>query len=264
MSVLLFVPGDRPERFAKAVDSGADAAILDLEDAVAPHRKADARAAVREALAGGLRAYVRVNPASSDLGRADLQMLVGLAPVGVLLPKAAGAHDVDFVRHVLPDAEVVALIESIDGLRHAEAIAAAAGVRALAFGAYDMCAELGARPVPEVLAPLRSQVVLAARAAGVAAYDTPFLVLEDEPALIADARRGLDFGFDGKLAIHPKQVAPIRAIFTPSAEDLDRARAIVRAAERGGVAVVDGAMVDAPVFAAARRVLARAGEEGQR
>ncbi len=116
--------------------------------------------------------------------------------------------------------------------------------------------------MPEVLAPLRSQVVLAARAAGVAAYDSPFTALEDEAGLVADARRALDFGFDGKLAIHPKQVAPIRAIFSPSAEDLERARAIVAAAGRGGVAVVGGAMVDAPMVVAARRILARAGEEG--
>jgi len=262
VSVLLFVPGDRPERFAYAVASGADAAILDLEDAVSFDRKDAARASVREALAAGLRAYVRVNPAGSDAGRADLAMLAGLAPVAVMLPKAAGPEDVAAVSGALPHVEVVPLIESIDGLRHAVAIAAAAGVRAVAFGAYDMCAELGARPVPEVLAPLRSQVVLAARAAGVAAYDSPFTALEDEAGLVADARRALDFGFDGKLAIHPKQVAPIRAIFSPSAEDLERARAIVAAAGRGGVAVVGGAMVDAPMVVAARRILARAGEEG--
>jgi len=262
VSVLLFVPGDRPERFAKAVDSGAEAAILDLEDAVAPYRKDTARAAVREALEAGLRAYVRVNAAPSEAGRADLSMLEGLEPLGVLVPKVAGPADVATVVHALPGFGVIALIESIEGLRHADAIAAAPGVRALAFGAYDLCAELGARPVPEVLAPLRSQVVVAARRAGVSAYDSPFVALEDEAGLVADAKRAVDFGFDGKLAIHPKQVPPIRAIFTPSAEDLERARAILRAAERGGVAVVDGAMVDAPIFAAARRVLARAGEDG--
>jgi citrate lyase beta subunit len=260
MSVFLFVPGDRPERFTKAVDSGADAAILDLEDAVAPERKQVARVAVREALIAGLRALVRVNPASTDLGRADIAMLAGLAPAAVLLPKAGGSRDVDIVRDALPEVDVIALIESVEGLRNAHEIAATSGVRGLAFGAFDMCAELGARPVPEVLAPLRSLVVVAARGAGVAAIDTPFLALEDEAGLAADARRSLDFGFDGKLAIHPKQVAPIRAVFTPSAEDLERARLIVAAAERGGVAVIGGAMVDAPIFAAARRVLARAGE----
>ena len=261
MSVLLFVPGDRPERFVKAIESGADAAILDLEDAVAPHRKRVARAAVREALERGLRAYVRINPSGGDPGRADLAELAGCAPLAVMLPKAATADDVAAVRRALPGIPVVALIESIDGLRQADAIARAPGVAGLAFGAFDLCAELGARPVAEVLAPLRSAVVVAARSAGVAAYDTPFLALEDEAGLVADARRALDFGFDGKLAIHPKQVAPVRAIFTPSAEELERARAIVRAGHGGGVAVVDGAMVDAPIFAAARRVLARAGEE---
>ncbi len=260
MSLLLFVPGDRPERFAKAVASGADAAILDIEDAVAADRKGVARDAVRAALQGGLRAYVRINPAGTPDGREDLTMLAGLTTLGVLLPKAGGPHDVDVVRHALPDANVVALIESVEGLRHADAIAAAPGVRALAFGAFDMCAELGARPVPDVLAPLRSHVVVAARSAGVAAIDTPYLALEDEEGLVADARRSLDFGFDGKLLVHPKQAAPVRAIFTPSAEDVERARAIMRAAKLGGVAVIDGAMVDAPVFAAARRVLARAGE----
>ena len=263
MSVLLFVPGDRPERFAKAVASGADAAILDLEDAVAPDRKETARAAVRDALQAGLNAYVRINPPATEAGRADLAMLAGLRPAAVMVPKAGSERDVEAVRRALPGAAVVALIETVEGLRHANAVAAATGVLALAFGAYDLCAELGARPVPEVLAPLRSQVVVAAREAGVAAYDSPFAALEDEAGLAADARRALDFGFDGKLAIHPKQVSPIRAIFTPSAEDLERARAIVRAAERGGVAVIDGAMVDAPMFAAARRVLARAAEEAR-
>jgi citrate lyase subunit beta/citryl-CoA lyase len=167
---------------------------------------------------------------------------------------------VALVRRSLPDAAFVVLIESTAGLGNAEAIARAPGVRALAFGAYDLCAELGARPVAEVLAPLRSRIVVAARAAGVSAIDTPFLALDDDAGMADDARRSLEFGFDAKLAVHPKQIAPIKAAFMPAPAELARARRIVAAAQTGGVAVVDGAMVDAPIFAAARRVLSRAGE----
>jgi citrate lyase subunit beta/citryl-CoA lyase len=265
MVVALFVPGDRPERFAKASASGADTAILDLEDAVAPDRKAVARDAVRDALRAGTIAYVRINTPASDDGAADLAMLAELADTGtlpppILVPKVSGIEDIDLVRDVLPDAALVVLIESVDGLREAVNIARAPGVRALAFGAFDMCAELGARPTPEVLGPLRSQIILAARAGGVTAIDAPFLGLDDEAGLLADARRALDFGFDAKLAVHPSQVAPIKSVFAPTPDELARAHRIVAAAQIGGVSVVDGKMVDGPVFAAARRVLARAGE----
>ena len=257
-TVLLFVPGDRPERFEKAIAAGPDAVILDLEDAVAPGRKEAARAAVSEALRAGIAAFVRVNPPQSAAGRADLTALAGgPPPAGIMLPKAQAAEDVQAVAAAV-NAPVLAILESVAGFDGARAIAAHPAVAGLAFGAYDLCAELGARPVPEVLATFRALCVMAARAAGRYAIDTPFVDIADADGLVADALRSRDFGFDGKAAIHPSQVGPIRMALTPTAAELARAQAVVDALASGGVAVVDGKMVDPPLLASAQRVLARA------
>ncbi len=255
VTVLLFVPGDRPERFAKAVAAGPSAVILDLEDAVAPGAKEAAREHVCAALRGGFDAFVRINTPRSAAGQADLAALAGLRPRAVLVPKTESLEDLESVAHGVP---AVALIETVRGMERARELARARNAVALAFGAFDLCAELGALPQPEVLAPLRSAVVLAARGAALLAIDTPFVQLDDEAGLAADARRSLAFGFDGKLAIHPRQVAPVLAAFVPSAAEVESARAIVAAVEGGGVGVVGATMVDAPLLTAARRVLARA------
>lgn len=255
ITVLLFVPGDRPERFAKAVASGAAAAILDLEDAVAPAAKDAARAQVCAALRDGLDAFVRINPPRTPAGQADLAALVGLRPRAIVVAKAESPDDLAAVPAGVP---AIALVETVRGLERARELAHAPNVAALAFGAFDLCAELGAVPQPEVLAPLRSAVVLAARGAGRLAIDTPFVQLDDDEGLQADARRSVAFGFDGKLAIHPRQVAAILDVFEPSAADVARAHAIVAAVAAGGVGVVGATMVDAPLLAAARRVLVRA------
>ena len=254
----LFVPGDRPERFAKALVAGASAVILDLEDAVAPDRKAFARDAIRSALREGIRAWVRVNVAVSEEGISDLQMLRDAPqPLAVMLPKVTGPRDLDAARELLPGVSFVVLVESLDGMRRIDEIAATPNVAALAFGGYDLCSELGARPTAEVLGPWRSRTVFAARVAGIDALDTPFVELDDEAGLALDARRAVDFGFDGKLAIHPKQIAPIRAAFEPSPGEIERARGILSAAAGGGVVRYGNTMIDAPLVAAARRVLSR-------
>jgi len=257
-TTLLFVPGNRPDRFAKATASGADAVILDLEDAVADADKDVARASVCEALGSGLRAIVRTNAVESPAGERDLAALAHLPLAAVMLPKTSGANDVDRARSLLPDVSIIALVESVRGMRAIDAIAGA-GVDAIVFGGYDLCAELGARPTPDVLAPWRSRVVFAARSANVAAIDTPFADIGDLAGLAADAGRTVDFGFDAKLAIHPSQIAPIRDAFTPGARDVERARGIVAAATGGGVNTYEGTMIDMPLVIAARRVLARAG-----
>jgi len=259
----LFVPGDRPDRFVKAAGSGADWIILDLEDAVGFERKETARAAVREALQSGLRACVRPNTPASDFGKADLAMLAGANPASLLIPKTRGPVDVNAVRESVPGVPVVALIESIDGIVHLDAIAASDGVEALAFGGYDLCAELGAVAEPEVLAAYRSRIVFAARVAGIAAIDTPFADLDDLAGLRADALRAAHFGFDGKLAVHPKQVSVIADAFFPSPEEIERARAVCDAAAGGGAMRVGSLMIDAPLLAAARRVLRRAEGRGR-
>jgi len=257
MPVALFVPGDRPERFPKAIDAGANIVILDLEDAVAIERKTIARDAVRLALQNRMRVCVRVNVAVSETGMADLTMLAANPPDSVMLPKVTGPRDLDAARETLRGTPFIVLIESIDGLRKIDEIATVPGVAALAFGGYDLCAELGARPTPEVLAPYRSRIVFAARSAGIDALDMPFVDLDDDVGLAEDARRAVDHGFDGKLAIHPKQVVPIQSAFAPSPGEVERARAIVDAAANGGVVRVNGMMIDPPLVAAARRVLAR-------
>jgi citrate lyase subunit beta/citryl-CoA lyase len=256
LTVLLFVPGDRPERYAKALASGADGAIIDLEDAVAPSAKPMARHAARLSFAAGLDAFVRINPSNTPEGRADIGELAGIPLRGVLLPKVEALGS---VRAVGLSSPIVALIETTRGLLNIHEIAADESVVALAFGAFDLCAELGAQPTPEVLQPYRSTVVMAARLAGKSVIDAPFLDIEDEAGLRADARRAVESGFDGKLAIHPKQIAPIREAFTPSDAELAHARAVLAAVERGGVAVVNGKMVDPPIVAAAQRTIARAG-----
>lgn len=258
MPVALFVPGDRPDRFQKAIDAGANLVIIDLEDAVALDRKSIARDAVRMALANRLRVCVRINVAVSEAGIADLTMLAANPPESVMLPKVTGPRDLDAARETLAGTPFIVLVESIDGMRKIDEIAPVPGVAALAFGGYDLCAELGARPTPEVLAPWRSRVVFAARSAGIDALDMPFADLDDDVGLAEEARRAVDFGFDGKLAIHPRQVALIQRAFAPSPGEVDRARAIVDAAANGGVVRVNGMMIDPPLVAAARRVLARA------
>jgi citrate lyase subunit beta / citryl-CoA lyase len=259
MTAFLFVPGDRPERFAKAAAARPEAVIADLEDAVAPERKLFARDAVQAALRSGFTAWVRINTLQSDDGLLDLTMLEAQPPAAVMIPKTR-AGDVDIVRARMPNVPVVALIESIGGVVDLEAIASSPGVVAIAFGAYDLCAELGALPSPEVLAAYRSQIVFAARRAGVSAIDAPFLGLEDVEGLAAEAARGVRFGFDGMLAVHPKQIAPIRAAYTPSEAQLAEARAIVAIAADGGAVRHGALMIDAPLVTAARRVIARSGE----
>jgi citrate lyase subunit beta/citryl-CoA lyase len=258
-TVLLFVPGDRPERYAKAVASGADAAIVDLEDAVAPDKKPYARLEAQKAFTAGLDATLRINPPATEFGQADIAAFAGLHPRAVLVPKVESVEDLKAVRI---DAPLIALIESVRGLRNIDEIAGFDKVIALDFGAFDLCAELGAQPTPEVLAPYRSMVVMAARLAHKLAHDAPFLGIGDEPGLRAESERAVAYGFDGKLAIHPSQVATIRAAFTPTDADVRHARAVLAAVEQGGVAVVDGKMVDPPLVASARRVLARAEPAG--
>jgi citrate lyase subunit beta/citryl-CoA lyase len=253
--VALFVPGDRPDRFAKAV-AAADIAIVDLEDAVAPDRKEHARSNAVAAVRGALHAWVRMNALTTPYASGDLEALASAPPAGVLIPKVSCAGDVHRVRAAVA-VPLIALIESVAGVRHLDEIAGS-GCAIVAFGAYDLCAELGARPTAEVLATWRAQVVLATRAAGIAALDTPFVELDKTAELEADARRAVDFGFDGKLAIHPNQVAVIRDAFRPSPAELERARAIVAAAASGGVHRFAGTMIDEPLVQGARRVIARA------
>jgi citrate lyase beta subunit len=163
----------------------------------------------------------------------------------------------------VPQAGVIPIIESIAGLDNARAIAAHSASLALAFGAYDLAAQLGNMPTWDAMASLRTAVVVAARAAGKLVIDAPFVVINDEVGLVQEAERAVEFGFDGKLAIHPRHVGPLLEAFTPSEGELEHARRVLAAVESGGVATVDGKMVDPPLVASARRIIARTAPGGE-
>jgi citrate lyase subunit beta / citryl-CoA lyase len=255
---LLFVPGDRPDRFAKAAAAGADGVILDLEDAVAPSRKDAARAEVREWLAGGGAGIVRVNAVGTRWHEADLQLAAELR-IPVMLPKAEDPDDVARVVAALAGGLVVALLETAAGVLAARAVCAVAGVVRPAFGNVDLAAELGVDHADHTaLAHARQSVVLASSAAGAAPpIDGVTTAIADEQALRDDLRHAVRTGFTGKLCIHPRQVAVAHDAFAPGVEQLEWARRVLAAAPDGAATAVDGQMVDAPVLARARRILAR-------
>jgi citrate lyase subunit beta/citryl-CoA lyase len=250
--VFLFVPGDRPERFAKAA-ARAEAIIIDLEDAVAQDAKAKARDGLC-ALPEGAAVYVRINAAGTAWHAADLAAVTGLAIAGVMLPKAESAATVEGVAAATGH-RVVALIENAAGMAAARGIAASAGTARLAFGSIDYCADMGAAHTREALLTARCELVLASRLAGLPApVDGVTTAIDDEAQVEADARYAGSLGMHGKLCIHPRQVEAARRGFAPSVEEIAWARRIL-AAEGDGAVSVDNMMVDAPVRARARRIL---------
>lgn len=252
----LFVPANRPERFAKAAASGCDAVILDLEDAVAVDAKGAARAALATDFTD-LLVVVRINAYGSPWHDADVAAVAALKPAAVILPKAEDAGVTAAVAAAL-GLPVIALIESALGLAQARAIAAAPGVVRLAFGSVDFCADLGCAHLRDVLLPARSELVLASRLAGIAApIDGVTVQLDDLSVSHDDAAHARALGMTGKLCIHPKQIAEVRRAFAPTPAELDWARRVVASGD--GAVSVDGAMVDEPVRIRARAILAEAG-----
>jgi citrate lyase subunit beta/citryl-CoA lyase len=261
----LFVPGDRPERFAKAAVAGADVVVLDLEDAVAPEAKDVARDEVAAWLdRAGVLCAVRVNAAALLLD-ADLAALAGSVPRLVMLPKAEDHALVAEVVARLPrGSSVVALVETARGVLEAPVVAAVPGVERLAFGSFDLAADLGVDPDhAPAMATARGALVLASAAAGLAApVDGVTGTVDDALRLAADVAASRALGFGGKLCIHPRQVAAVAEAFAPSADELAWAGRVLAGAGDNGVAVVDGRMIDKPVVERARRVLAAAAGEG--
>lgn len=259
----LFVPGDRPDRYAKAVGSGADAVIIDLEDAVAPEAKESARDAVLTALTSGdLHALVRINSSESAWSAFDVAALSGLADdhglAGVMVPKAADPEFLAEVAVVL-GCPVVALVESALGVARVRDLAGAAGVARLAFGALDFAADVGSDVDAITGQVARAEVVIASRAAGLPApLESPSTDLRDLGRVEASSRAARALGFGGRLCIHPAQLAPVRAGFAPTASEVEWARGIVVAG--AGVERVGDQMVDRPVLERARRILRLAGE----
>lgn len=253
----LFVPGHRPERFAKAAVAGADAVIIDLEDAVPPEEKAAARANAAAARLEGIPVYVRINPAGTPWHAEDLVALAESELAGILLPKAENPVTIEGMRRMIGAMDVIALIESARGLAAAREIAAG-GVAGLGFGSLDYAADLGCAHTRQALLLARSELVLASRLAGIGApLDGVTAAIGDDALTEDDARHAAELGFGGKLLIHPRQVAPALRGFAPTAEEVEWAGKVM-AAGGGGAVSVDGMMIDAPVRMRAERILARA------
>jgi citrate lyase subunit beta/citryl-CoA lyase len=275
---LLFSPGDRPGMMRKGPASGADVVVFDLEDAVAPDRKAEARAAVAEVLSDpsfdpDCEVCVRVN-ADPTVADDDVKAALADGPVdSVMLPKAESAADAETLAGILAErgveAPLIAICESAAGVLGAEAVAAADPVDALAFGAEDFSADVGASRTEEGTEVLyaREHVVVAAAAAGIDAIDTLHTDIEDADGLAEETAFALELGFDGKICVHPSQVPVVNGAFTPPEERVAWARRVLeaaKAAEREGRGVfrVDGEMIDAPLIGRAERVRERARAAG--
>jgi citrate lyase subunit beta/citryl-CoA lyase len=274
---VLFSPGDQGDLLRKAPKSGADVIVFDLEDAVAPPSKAKARETVAAALAEvdcDAEICVRINPLEEG-GSEDLAALAeGSPPDSLMLPKVSSTGAVADLSDALADREltlpILALIETAEGVLEAPAIAEHPEVDALLFGAEDLSADLGATRTPEgtEVSYARQRVVLAASAAGIDAIDTLVTDFDDTERLTADTRRSVQFGFDGKLAIHPAQVPVINDAYTPDQSEIEWATRVLEAREEAeeagrGVFSVDGEMIDAPLIAQAERILERARAAGE-
>jgi citrate lyase beta subunit len=281
---LLFVPGSDERKLERARESPADTLLLDLEDAVAPDRKHAARnnvaAALRSRIHGDTEVAVRVNALRTPWFEDDLEAVVAAGAHAILVPKADDAAGVARVaagvlaaaRDPASAPRLLLLLESPRGVANALAIAdAAPGIEALCFGHADFCLEMGLREADAaagVAFHARCQVAIAARAAGVAAIDCVHLAVKDEAGFRRDAELGARLGFEGKLCIHPRQAEIANDVYTPTAQEIERARRVVEAAERAaaegcGVLELDGRMIDAPVVALERRVLERARRAGR-
>jgi citrate lyase beta subunit len=269
---MLFVSGEKPERFDKAVAAGADLVCIDLEDAVAAERKEAARAGALAWLAGrgkgavgGPAIALRINPVRTLEGLRDVLALAAAAdaclPRWLLLPKVEAAADLHCAQAWLGEhcPGLVALIETPGAVEDITSIARSGGaLRALMLGGADLSAELGAEFGWDGLQHARGRIVNAARAGGLQAWDVPHIGLKDLPGLGEETRRVLGLGFDCKTAIHPSQIDTIHQAFMPPAEQVEWATALL-AEQQGGAFLFRGAMVDAPVLRKARGIAARAG-----
>lgn len=261
----LFVPGDRPERFDKALASGADAVILDLEDAVPVAAKEAARQAVVSWLSARTAAaspqiVVRINAVGTPQHEADVDACRH-GVHAVVLPKSERVDDLARLTRSLPGVALLPLIETAVGFAAALEFARAPAVQRLVFGSIDFQHDLGIDGEGEELLYFRSQLVLYSRLALLAApVDGVSTVLDDAVPIHAEALRARRLGFGAKLCIHPKQITPVHAAFAPTAAQLDWARRVIAAADAAGGAAValDGAMVDRPVILRAQALLDQA------
>jgi citrate lyase subunit beta/citryl-CoA lyase len=270
---LLYVPAASEPMLRRAQERGADALIVDLEDGVLPGAKdaARARAAAlwEELRQGPAEALLRANAPGTPWHEADVEAAARVRPAGLVLPKCEEPRRVEAVARRLEGVPLFLMVETARGVLAAAELARVPGVAGLVFGAADYRASLRARRDPDEVELLvaRSTLVLAARAAGIESFDTPFFDYRDASGLARSARRARTLGFDGKTAIHPGQVASINTAFSPSGEEIAHARQVLAALEEAaasgrGVATVGGEMVEALHAEEARRTLGRARQAG--
>jgi citrate lyase subunit beta/citryl-CoA lyase len=274
---LLFAPGDSERKAAKALAGDADTVILDLEDSVAPANKDAARAAVVAMLPVARPVMVRINPRGTPWYLADLAAIVAARPHAIMLPKCTGPADLLALDHHIEVLEVASglpagsigvlplVTETASSLRDMDYTGSPPRLLGLCFGAEDLSADLGIAPrgpggiYPSPIAAARAATLLAAAQAGVPAIDTPWPDPKDNDGLLAEASAAARDGFMGKLCIHPSQIDPVLAAFTPSPERVLWARRVsdaFAAAPGAGVMTLDGAMIDQPHLKLARRILA--------
>jgi (S)-citramalyl-CoA lyase len=265
----LFTPGTKSDHFGRAAEIHADALIIDLEDAVAPQSKIEAREAALLYLggtsAGLLPCALRINTPTTRVGLDDLQALLSSAanPDYLILPKCGSSALIELVQTLLREAgkltEVIALIETAKGVAALDEIVGG-GIKpaALLFGAADMAADLGAETAWEPLLLIRSRIVQAAATAEIAVLDSPYFEIANADGLKRETKASASLGFHGKCAIHPAQIATINQVLTPTAEEVSKARQILLVNQRGAGSV-DHQMVDEAVARKARLILERAG-----
>ena len=269
-SNFLFAPGTRPERFLKALDSGASGVILDLEDAVAEEDKETARAAIRSAWPQfsdeqKKRLVIRTNSPGSKFYSADLILAQELQVACILIPKSESLDQINGAALILPNTAIIPMIETAIGLHHLNEIANSNQVLRLALGNLDLQADLGMMCDAQEteLQSARYQIVLASRLAQITPpVDGVTPSTDDLPRITDDAERAKRMGFGAKLCIHPKQVAIVQAAFMPTEEEVHWAQRVIEAdkASKGGAVKLDGKMIDRPVVLLAKRTLAIAGK----
>lgn len=269
-SAFLFVPGTRPERFIKALDSGADGVIIDLEDAVAAEDKKIARDAIRSAwptfnAEQKKRLIIRSNSPGSQFYAADLILAQELDLACLLIPKSESLDQINGAAQILPNTAIIPMIETAIGLDRLNDIATAEQVLRLALGNLDLQADLGmvCDSQESELQTARFQIVLASRLAQIAPpIDGVTSSTDDIERITNDAERAKRIGFGGKLCIHPKQVPIVKASFMPSAEEISWAHRVVEAdkVSKGSAVKLEGRMIDRPVVLLAQRTLALAGK----
>lgn len=275
---MLFLPGNNPNMMINGADLGADSIILDLEDAVSPDEKDTARFLVRNAIAdmgfAGVEITVRINSIDTAYWKQDLEAIVPLHPDLIMIPKSGTANDILTVDKYIEGIEercgmekgsvrLIPLIETALGVENAYAIASACPrVAAIFLGGEDLTADLRCKRTKagNEIDYARKRLVVAARAAGVDVYDTPFTDVNDDEGIIVDAEYAKSLGFTGKSAIAPRHVKAINSVFSPTMKDIEYAKMVFEAIRRGkeqgkGAVSLLGKMIDKPIVERARQTL---------